>query len=409
MNNQRYSPGFKDDAVNQVIEREYTIAELYEAVWRTPLNKLAACWQVDAYALGKLLDSHAIPRPKSGYWTQKALNKKVSVTPLPDSVSPSRIINLKPLQVTKREKSKFVSAPLPKPTKPASRYPLLKGIKSSMSKPQFKYDFLMVQPYDNDKVMRLDVSPEQQARAISILHTLLESFEKKGWIVKVEKHRYAKRLTNLVTINGEPVPFRLRERLKQQKRELEKKEIEEKAKYGRVWHEKINVPSGCLQLIIEGPMPAGVKGIFEDKPTLSLEQQLGHVMTTLEQSSEQTKVVRAEREAGKQRFEKLRLRREEHETRVTSEHKRIKNFLALFLKWQQARDCRMFLSELKGADIYQHGSQEHKANFSSWAYSVIDAIDPIVNGEAAALITDDFGDEHIFEEAMSRYLKSISK
>ncbi|MCP1339406.1 hypothetical protein NJR55_07335 [Idiomarina sp. M1R2S28] len=409
MNNQLCSQEPKDEAVYKMIKRKYTIAELYYAVWSSPLNKLAACWQVDANGLGKLLDRHSIPRPKSGYWAQKALNKKVSVTPLPKSVSPSLVIDLTPLQRTKREKSKLVPAPLPKPTKPISRYPLLKSIKSSMSKPHYKYDFLMVQPYDNDKVMRLDVSPEQQTRAIYIFYTLLESFEKKGWIVKVEKHRYAKRLTNLVTINGEPVPFRLRERLKQQKRELEKKEIEEKTKYGRVWHEKINVPSGCLQLIIEGPMPAGVKGVFEDKPTLSLEQQLAHVMTTLEQSSEQTKVVRAEREAGRQRFEKLRLRREEHERRVTSEHSRIKTFLALFMKWQRARDCRMFLSELNGADIYQHGSQEQKANFSSWAYSVIDAIDPIVNGEAAALITDDFGDEHIFEEAMSRYLKSMSE
>ena len=408
MSSQRISQ-IEDDAVNQVVKREYTIAQLYDAVWNSPLSKLAAGWQVDANALAKLLDSHDIPRPKSGYWTKRALKKKVSVTPLPESVSPSLVIDLTPLKRTKREKSKLVSAPLPKPRKPISHYPLLKGVKSSMTKPHYKYDFLMVQPYDNDKVMRLDVSPEQQARAISVLHTLLESLERKGWTVNVEKPRYAKRLTNVVTINGESVPFRLRERLKQKKRELETKEIEEKAKYGRVWHEKINVPSGCLQLIIEGSMPAGVKGIFEDKPTFSLEQQLGHVMTTLEQSSEQIKVLRAEREAERQQFENLRLRREEHERRVTSEHNRIRTFLALFMKWQRARDCRMFLSELNGADIYQHGSQEQKANFSSWAYSVIDAIDPVINGEAAALINDDFGDEHIFEEAMSRYLKSISE
>lgn len=133
------------------------------------------------------------------------MKKKVSVTPLPESVSASLVIDLTPLKRTKREKSKLVSASLPKPKKPISHYPLLKGVKSSMTKPHYKYDFLMVQSYDNDKVVRLDVSPEQQSRAILILHTLFESFEKKEWTVHVEKPRYAKRLTNMVTINGEPV------------------------------------------------------------------------------------------------------------------------------------------------------------------------------------------------------------
>ncbi|RUO36940.1 hypothetical protein CWE13_08835 [Aliidiomarina shirensis] len=47
---------------------------------------------------------------------------------------------------------------------------------------------------------RLDVSPKQQVRAISSLHTLLEYFDKKGWVVEFEKHPYEERLTTMVEI-----------------------------------------------------------------------------------------------------------------------------------------------------------------------------------------------------------------
>ncbi len=156
-----------------------TAAELYEAIWSTPLSHLATRWRVNAHALGQLIDSIGMPRPKSGYWTQKSLGKAVTVSAMPDTLLPTRLIDLTPLQSTKREKTKLTPAPLATPTTSVRAHPLLNGIKASMKPPSFKYDFLMVQAYNNDAVARLDVSPNMQSRAIAILHTLLFHFKSK--------------------------------------------------------------------------------------------------------------------------------------------------------------------------------------------------------------------------------------
>ena len=380
-----------------------TVAELYEAIWSTPLSHLATRWQVNAHALGQLLDRHGIPRPKSGYWTQKALNKPSAVIPLPDVVSPSRRIDLTPLQTTKREKARLTAVPLPRPVKPAAHFPLLKGIKASMSKPHFKYEFLMVQPYNNTDVARLDVSPAQQRRGIAILHRLFDAFRREGWNVYVEKQRYAKRLTNVVVINGESVPFRLRERLRQPVRDLDKKEQEDKANGKTIWHEKINVPSGCLQLYIEGPLPSGAKGLFEDGANLTLEDQLGPVLHALACSAEHTKVVKAEREAQKQRWEAQRSEQEAIERRIRAEQKRIQSFTECFAQWQRANDCRKFVEALVRAPVYQDWTEAQKAHFASWVSAIIDALDPAINGTAHALFSSEQEEPLIFDEAMRRY------
>ena len=102
-----------------------TVAELYEAIWSTPLSHLATRWQVNAHALGQFIDALDIPRPPSGYWTQQALNKPGKVWPLPETISPERRIDLTPLQSTKREKAKTRPSPLSPPTKSRRSYPLL--------------------------------------------------------------------------------------------------------------------------------------------------------------------------------------------------------------------------------------------------------------------------------------------
>ncbi|WP_334064319.1 hypothetical protein [Alteromonas genovensis] len=382
-----------------------TAAELYDAIWSTPLSHLAKRWQVNAHALGQLLDRHGIPRPKSGYWTQKALNKPRAVIPLPDVVFPSRQIDLTPLQTTKREKARLTAVPLPRPVKLAAHFPLLKGIKASMSKPHFKYEFLMVQPYNSSDVARLDVSPAQQRRGIAILHRLFDAFRRENWNVYVEKQRYAKRLTNIVVINGESVPFRLRERLRQQVRDLDKKEQADKANGKTVWHEKINVPSGSLQLYVEGPLPAGIKGFFEDTPSLTLEDQLGHVLHTMVRSADHSKAVKVEREAQRQRWEAQRRKQAAIEQRISAEQQRIQAFTDFFAQWQRANACRTFVEALLGATEYEDCTKAQQASFTAWANAVIDALDPVVNGQAKVLLRADEEDSAIFDEAMHRFAK----
>ena len=367
-----------------------TAAELYDAVWQTPLKALAHYWQLHPQSLGKLCDTHGIPRPPSGYWTLKARKDTPAIIPLPDTPSPQRLIDLTPLKANKREKQKLRPFPLPKPSKSVKQYPLLKGIKQSLSAPQFQYDFIMQQqPYNSLEFLRLDVSPEQSKRAISLLHTLVAAFEKRHWpVAVVEKPFHRRRVENEVTINHEAISFRLRERLVQKARTLTAEEKNTKKRGGSVWYEKINVPSGHLQFIIESPLPRGVKSVFEDTSALSLMSQLGHVLDALEQASDYAKKRATER----QQEAEERARKEAviaaKEKAIRDEQQRIHSFLAYFGKWQQAEQCRQFiqaamaskhLSDLPDADV---------TAFEAWAQDIANHLDPFHNTDMMTIVCD---------------------
>jgi hypothetical protein len=382
-----------------------TAAELYEAVWRMPLKALAHQLQLHPQSLGKLCDTHSIPRPSSGYWTLKARGDTPAITPLPDTPYPQRLIDLTPLKANKREKQKLRPFPLPKPTKSVKQYPLLKGLKQSLSAPQFKYDFIMQQqPYNSLEFLRLDVSPEQSKRAISLLHTLVAAFEKRHWpVAVVEKPYQRRRVENQVTINHEAISFRLRERLVQKARTLTAEEKNTKKRGGSVWYEKINVPSGHLQFIIESPLPRGVKSVFEDTSALSLMSQLGHVLVALEQASDYAKKRATERQQEAEERAKKEAVIAAKEKAISDEQQRINSFMAYFSQWQRAEQCRRFiqaamaskhLSDLPDADVNA---------FETWAQDIANHLDPFNNSDMMTIVCDSRKtNKDIQHEALSR-------
>jgi len=385
---------------------ELTIAELHEAVWNKPLKELAELWQVHPHALGQLMDKHHIPRPPNGYWTQRALGKVVENIALPEDMSPTRLIDISPLQSYKRGKSRNQSATLPQPKKSISYYPLLKGLKSSLTKPLYRYDYILTQPYNDSSVLRMDVSREQRDRAISILHVLLSAFEERGWKVKVEKMRYEKRLMNIVVVDGVDIPFRLRERLKQTKRELSAAEIIDKARNKWVSNEKINVPSGVLQLYIERPLPQGMKSMFEDRETLSLENQLGTFVNHLQECAVYSTVIKEKQAARELEWEAEQFRREELERAVRAEQERINTFLDMFNQWQKAQQCRQFIDTITGSECFSQFSESEKAQWQQWSEAIANSLDPLKSQALARIIsTSSVIDSNIFQTALARAAK----
>ncbi|MDP5134086.1 MAG: hypothetical protein NWQ54_24645 [Paraglaciecola sp.] len=385
---------------------QLTIAELHEAVWNKPLKALAELWLVHPHALGQLLNKHQIPRPPNGYWTQKALGKAVKNVALPENVSPSRLIDISHLQSYKREKSRNLSATLPQPKKTIGYYPLLKGIKSSLTKPLYQYDFILTQRYNDSSVLRMDVSLEQRDRAISILHVLLSAFEERGWTVKVEKLRYEKRLMNIVAVDGVDIPFRLREKLKQTKRELSAAELINKASNRWVSHEKINVPSGVLQLYIERPTPQGIKSMFEDRDTLSLEDQLGTFVDHLKESAVYSKIIEERQKARELEWQAEQSRRQEFERSVRAEQERINTFLDMFNQWQKAQQCRQFIASISESEAFSQFNESEKAKWHEWSEAIANSLDPLKSQVLSRMISaSSVSDSNSFQTALERVIK----
>jgi hypothetical protein len=363
-------------------------SELYESVWQHPLKSLADKWHMHPHALGQLLDKHGIPRPGNGYWTKKSTGKPVVVTPFPESLPRNILIDISCLQFSKVQKSKSVEARLPNPTKSLGKYPLLKVIKESLRKPSFQWDFLLTQDFNDANVLRVDVSQDQKDRAINILHRLLAVMDKNNWPVLVEKSRYERRLTNVVIIDDEKISFRLREKLKQVKRELTEKDLEEKKKWGRIWYEKINIPSGELHLTIDGPLPSGFSQVILDKKNFSLEDQLGHFIHNLIVSAEYSKVLRKEREEEQVIYRRKQAVWDQYESLVTAQTQNIKTFFSLFEKSQRAEQCRALIDAITASETFKQKSESEQKRWLMWANSIVDTIDPVTTFEMPELMDE---------------------
>jgi hypothetical protein len=365
-----------------------TIFELYEHVWNEPLKVLGAKWEVNPRALAQLLDYHNIPRPESGYWTKLSVGKPVTIIPLPSDLPSSSMIELFSLKAAKNEKINSQSRPLPKPSKTIGRYALLKGINGSLKKPTYRFEYLLVQDFSNTDVLRLEVSPEQKARAINILHFLMSEIEKRGWPMMVEKLQYEKRLSNLVVVNGEKIHFRLREKLKQVRRELTPEDFEEKKKWGRISYEKINVPSGELHLTINQNLPLGLNQVFKDNAKVTLEEQLGHFIERLEIAAEHAKSSRTEREEERKKAASKEKLKNRYEAQVTKQANNISDFMIMFEKWQRAQQYRSFINAVQDSEKFAAYSDEKKELWMKWSNDVVNQIDPISQFKMPVLLSD---------------------
>ena len=261
----------------------------------------------------------------------------------------------------------------------------------------------MTQQFDDTSVLRLDVSLEQRDRAITLMHSLMSVFDINGWRVRVDRHRYEKRLTNIVVVDDVEIRFRLRERLKQKKRELTDKEKVEKEHNRWVWKENILVPTGILQLIIDAPLPQGMKSLFEDNTKITLENQLGTFVENLRHSAEHSKVLKEERKIQEQKWNEERKRNEKLERAIKSEQERVQLFLGMFSKWQRANECRQFINEVISSELFKELSPEESEHWKAWSRRVIDKLDPLINSDLRLLFNQDKDlNNSILKEALNR-------
>jgi hypothetical protein len=365
-----------------------SVIDLYESVWNEPLKALAGKWEVHPVALGQLLDRHNIPRPGSGYWTKKSMGKAISITPLPKDLYHNALIDVTRLQMSKHEKQSLGKAQLPAPAKSIAQYHLLKGIKMSFRKPSFKWDFLLTQDFYDTSVLRVDVSKEQKNRAVRILHTLLAVMDKNNWSVHVEKPEYEKRLSNVVIVDGEKIRWRLREKLKQLKRELTEEDLEEKKKWGRVWHVKINIPAGVLVLTHNGASSTRFMQEFKDKKNMPLEAQLGHFTASLKSSATYAKVLRKKHEEEQEIYKQKQALLRQYESLVTTQTHNIRTFFSLFKNSQRVTECRALIETITESEAFKKYSELEQKRWHVWATSIVDSIDPVLAFEMPELMNE---------------------
>jgi hypothetical protein len=64
------------------MEQSFTRQQLYELVWKEPIQSLAPNFGLSDRGLAKLCERHAIPTPPRCYWAKRQAGHKVAKIPL---------------------------------------------------------------------------------------------------------------------------------------------------------------------------------------------------------------------------------------------------------------------------------------------------------------------------------------
>jgi len=77
-------------------QQSFTRKQLYELVWKEPIQTIAPRFGLSDRGLAKLCERHAIPTPPRGYWARKQSGQKPARAPLIE-LEGSRIKDTHPL------------------------------------------------------------------------------------------------------------------------------------------------------------------------------------------------------------------------------------------------------------------------------------------------------------------------
>ena len=150
--------------------------------------------------------------------------------------------------------------------------------------------------------------------------------------------------------------------------------------------------------------------MFEDKATLTLENQLGTFVKNLTESSRYAKVVQQEREIRELEWKEKERIRAERERKIKLEVKRVQTFLSMFEKWRKAEQCREFIGKLLSSEAIIKHDEDSISRLRDWCEGIVKSIDPLKSEEANQLIdTQDIIDEDIHNEALELIYQKLKQ
>lgn len=161
---------------------EISREDLYEQVWTTPINHLAAKFGITDFHLARVCSALNVPRPPAGYWQKKAVGRAPPRAELPAALPGDQLSWVKdsPLAVPakKRVRRAVDRAVGAKPYKFA-RHPTLIGVEESFRKSRRIEETEFLRPY---KLLLPDIVASEAclSRALDLANEIYSALDKKG-------------------------------------------------------------------------------------------------------------------------------------------------------------------------------------------------------------------------------------
>lgn len=256
-----------------------TREELYEKVWTTPVQKLAADFGFSDVGLAKLCRRHQVPVPPRGYWARLQAGQKVKRTPLRPPTHP-RLDKVEIYAHETQQRNTDVEAQeiptiLVADDRPIT-HPIALRIERSICRSKSQAGLL---PPRRGRAVPIQVSAERLPRALRIVDALLTALEQAGhrltWAAP-----YSAPMT--VMVLEEPLTFLISENLKRREHQATGDQAlrQKRDPWWRPerWEYQ---PTGQLRLSIESGKSLGIRRSWADGKKRRVEDSLGHFLVSL--------------------------------------------------------------------------------------------------------------------------------
>lgn len=380
----------KDSIKTQKIHRN----DLYKKVWETPMSRLASDYGISDVALAKICKKLNVPRPPRGYWAKLQYGKKISKPPLP-AIDPNEqsiheiniipndknVIQKKDIQVEKliptikSEKIFNVSKRLISP------HPLIQKAEKFLMKQNTNGFGILFSP--RKKCLDIRVSPKSLNRALRIIDTVIKAFEIIGnKIILVD--RESRSSITCVEINGERIPFYIKEIIQRIDHIPTKEEIRKQKEWEyfspRRWD---YLPTGNLTLNINVWQATRTRKKWSDTSSNKLDNQIKDFIEGTFVIAEILRQNRIKDEEERAKLEEKRRIQKEEENRQKAEEEQYKNLEIEAELWAKSQQLRKYIKAIENIAVHPKCSEELKGKiekFSKWAKEHANNLDPLTNG-----------------------------
>jgi hypothetical protein len=376
-----------------------TREELYNAVWTTPMSRLAMDYGISGNGLAKICDREDIPYPPRGYWAKHVVGRAPKETPLPKSSSAhSIIIRPTPLPPPPIELPPEVKQQAEKAR--ASESAL--AVPESLLRPHAAIASWLTEHEQKKRRARSERDPwrrnlydpgdfsETDHRKHRILDVLFKAIERHGGKVK-----QGERGVLFAEVLGEKVEFQVREKQKQECRALTDDEKRFRSPGDNGWKKEL-VPTGWLVFEIKTwQWPSGLPRQWLESEKQPMEGMLPDILATFVAAGPLLVQQRKDREAAERERQLADQRRYEEQRRRKRDANRWRRFRELAQDWHELAAVRDFLAALRSMNVTPTAEIDGRSveEWIAWAEEWLQRADPTAGGvgsffEQVAEITD---------------------
>lgn len=357
-----------------------TREHLYQQVWETPMQTLAASYGISGNGLAKICDKMKVPYPSRGYWAKVQAGKPVGRrAPLPATGNDTP--------------DKWTIQATLKPTPPDLPVDVAEGVAKAqatgaeavqrLSTPFRLRHSLVIQwkreTADGDPAhprpsrMHGEVeNPHVLNRRLRILDALFVALEHAGAQIDEKKSSLS---GFVVRFGPSEVEARLVERLKQIREPIDTKYKDWSIYRDRPWNQKL-VGTGTLVLRIESYTDHPCRKEWKDNDATPLEEQLGLIAPAFVVTAHYVGLREKRFADERKRWAAEQHRREEIARQKQLEQQKFDDLVALTMQWQKAEAIRAFADTVERRATDQETSAE-VGRWAAWARRKADELDGV--------------------------------